>query len=69
MQLEGWLAYCVDEAAFFYEGFVTQDNGEMDWNLIRWTDEERNTTKKILGRNPNARLMKHIESEVKKHGH
>lgn len=34
-----YLAYCIDEVAFYLESEITNDEGQLLWQLVRWEDD------------------------------
>ncbi len=35
-----YLAYCFDEVALYLESEATDNNGNINWNRIRWEDDK-----------------------------
>lgn len=36
-----WIAYCMDEVAFFFELEAIDEKGNFDWSKIRWVDDAK----------------------------
>lgn len=36
---DGYLAYCIDEVAYYLELEAMDEKGNINWNKIKWKDE------------------------------
>lgn len=43
-----YLAYCIDEVAYYLEGEAMDDKGNINWNKIRWKDNKKNNNKDFV---------------------
>lgn len=44
---DDYLAYCFDEVSLYIEGLAINNKGQLDWELINWTDQ-RNDNRKLI---------------------
>lgn len=43
-----YVAYCFDEVALFLRYQATDDNGNINWNRIRWKGEKKKSNKDLI---------------------
>lgn len=44
----GYLGYCVDEVAYFLEINAMDKKGNLNWNKIKWSDNEVGGNKNLI---------------------
>lgn len=44
---DDYIAYCFDEVSLYIEGLAINKKGELDWDLINWTDDIKSNEKLI----------------------
>lgn len=66
LEIDGHLGYCINEVAYYYENQAMQEDGTYNYDHFAWSDREKYENQKIYRPGANRKLIKHIESEVRK---
>ena len=43
-----YLAYCFDEVALYLESEATDDKGNVNWNMIKWKDNKKESNRELV---------------------
>lgn len=48
LDLDGYAAYCFDEAAFYLLAEAMDDRGKVNWKRIRWRGEKKQGNQELI---------------------